>query len=409
VLFDDASQIATEDAIGAILRGSQVIIAGDPKQLPPVSLVQATTSSDAESINMPTPVAFESVLDAAGAIAQSTSTRFGNYSLNWHYRSQNESLIAFSRRYFYPNLVSFPSAQVSGGAISYIPVSDSKDEIENESVGCVLDVVLDYKSRHPSRSVGVITLAETDYARLLDAFIKRQKDDPESIAPLLVEGGNEGDDGAEAFFIKMIENVQGDERDLIILHVGADPSEFAPLWLPGSDRLLNVATTRARCDMVVVNALSPISAAAASASRDDKDVAGIRMLNEFLQYAQNPDTLLSEGPSNKAPQDAFVRVLHGALEEMGYEVRDRIGLSDYRVDLAIVDPASPESYLLGIECDGPVYAGTETARHRDRLCTEMLNQRGWNLHRVWSMDWNRDSNKQLKRIAAAVKAAKAAA
>jgi very-short-patch-repair endonuclease len=161
--------------------------------------------------------------------------------------------------------------------------------------------------------------------------------------------------------------------------------------------------------MVVINALSPLSAAVASASNDHKDVTGIRMLNEFLQYAQNPDLLLSEARNNKAPQDAFVRVLHSALEGMGYELRDRIGLSDYRVDLAIVDPASPDHYLLGIECDGPVYAGTETARHRDRLCTEMLNQRGWNLHRVWSLDWNRDANNQLKRIAAAVKAAKAAA
>ncbi len=406
VLFDDASQIATEDAIGAILRGSQVIIAGDPKQLPPVSLVQATSSLDGEAGKPPASAAFESVLDAACAITGSASTRFGNYSLNWHYRSQNEALIAFSRRYFYPSLVSFPSAQVSGGAISYIPVIDSKDGVGGESVERVLDAVLDYKNRYPSRSVGVITLTEADYARLLDAFSVRKESNPESMSALLSEGIIDGDEGAETFFIKMIENVQGDERDLIVLHVGADPAEFTPLWQPGSDRLLNVATTRARCDMMVISALSPLSAAAASAASDAHEVAGIRMLNDFLEYAQNPDSLLSDARSMNPSQDAFIQTLRADLVKNGYELRDQIGLSDYRVELAIVDPSAPERYLLGIECDGPVYAATETARHRDRLCTEMLNQRGWNLHRVWSLDWNRDKNRQLKRIAAAVKAAK---
>ena len=314
-------------------------------------------------------------------------------------------IIAFSRRYFYPNLVSFPSAQVTGGAISYVTVSDSKDEVESESTERVLDVVLDYKKRYPSRSVGVITLTETDYARLLDAYTRR-KEDPESIAPLLANSGEDSEEGAETFFIKMIENVQGDERDLIVLHVGSDPSQFTPLWHPGSDRLLNVATTRARCDMIVISALSPLSAAVATAENDGREVAGIRMLNDFLLYARNPDSLLSDARNVKPSQDAFVQTLRAALAEKGYELRDQIGLSDYRVDLAIVDPAHPERYLLGIECDGSMYAATQTARHRDRLCTEMLNQRGWNLHRVWSLDWNRDANKQLKRIAAAVRTAK---
>ncbi|MES2462468.1 MAG: DUF4011 domain-containing protein [Armatimonadota bacterium] len=409
VLFDDASQIATEDAIGAILRGSQVIIAGDPKQLPPLSLVQATTSGSEVSAEAPIPSAFESVLDAACHVAGSASTRFCNYSLNWHYRSQNESLIAFSRRYFYPSLVSFPSAQVSGGALSHIAVSDSKDEVQNESTERVLDVALDYKRRYPSRSIGVITLTESDYARLLDAYERRKEEDPETIAPLLIDTGTAGDEGAEVFFIKMIENVQGDERDLILLHVGADPSEFTSLLQPGSDRLLNVATTRARCDMVVISALSPAFAAVASADNGGREVEGIRMLSDFLQYAQNPDSLLTNTREPASTQDAFVTALHTALKGKGYELREGVGLSDYRVDLAIIDPAHPDRYLLGIECDGPVYAATETARHRDRLCAEMLNQRGWNLHRVWSLDWNRDANRQLKRIAAAVKAATAAA
>ena len=411
VLFDDASQIATEDAIGAILRGNQVIIAGDPKQLPPLSLVQATQtttavdSDESESSGSE----FESVLDAAGAIAQSDSTRFARYSLNWHYRSQNESLIAFSRRYFYPSLVSFPSAQVNGGAISYLSVSDSKDEVGSESTERVLDVVLDYKQRNPSRSIGVITLTETDYARLLDAFARRKEENPESMAFLLNQEARDAGDGAEDFFIKMIENVQGDERDLIVLHVGADPSHFTSLWEPGSDRLLNVATTRARCDMVVISALSALSSAVATADNHDKLAAGIQMLNEFLQYVQNPDSLLAVARTSKPSQDVFVQTLRAALAEKGYELRDRIGLSDYRVDLAIVDPASPDHYLLGIECDGPIYAATGTARHRDRLCAEMLHQRGWNLHRVWSLDWNRDPSKQMKRIAAAIKSAKLAA
>ncbi|MBC8101433.1 MAG: hypothetical protein H7Z41_02435, partial [Cytophagales bacterium] len=414
VLFDDASQIATEDAIGAILRGKQVIIAGDPKQLPPLSLIQATAAPTGESAeSLPSApdasLAFESVLDAASSIAQGNSPHFARYSLNWHYRSQNESLIAFSRRYFYPTLVSFPSAQVSGGAIAHISVTDSKDETGSESTERVFEVALDYKRRYPSRSVGVITLTETDYAWLLDVAARRRDEDPESVASLLQGEASGSGEGPEPFFIKMIENVQGDERDLIILHVGGDPSQFAPLLEPSSDRLLNVATTRARCDMVVVSALTPFSVAAAAATAATGtaygESQGIQMLRAFLQYAQNPETLSdTAGAMTTGGQDLFVRAVRDALAEKGYELHERIGMSDYQVDLAIVDPAHPERYLLGIECDGPSYAVTETARHRDRLCRDMLAQRGWNLHRVWSLEWNRDPQKQQKRIEAAVAA-----
>ncbi|HVK03539.1 MAG TPA: DUF4011 domain-containing protein, partial [Armatimonadaceae bacterium] len=381
IVFDDASQIATEEAIGAVLRGRQVIIAGDPKQIPPITVL-----SDNER-------PFESILDRASAVADRDSAHFGLHALNWHYRSRNESLIAFSRRYFYPELVAFPAATV-GSAVRYERLPDTEP-----AVIAIVDRVLEYTRENPRHTLGVIVLDDMECESVLREIDRRREADPDIVLPREAEGG-------EGFFVKTIENVQGDERDMILVYLGGDPNRCVPLTVPGGERLLNVATTRARDRMLVMDALTP--AAAAVGQVDGGEAPGVRFLRAFVEFARvGVDS--GDAEDEALPQGRFERCVEQALTERGYTVRHRVGQSDYRVDLAVVDPRDETRYLLGIECDSAAYASAETARHRDRLRAEMLTERGWRLHRIWSLEWARDPEGQSRALEAALKAALSAA
>ncbi len=398
VLFDDASQISTEDAIGAILRGNQVIIAGDPKQIPPLALL---VESDKP---------FESILDAANAVASKDSAHFGSHVLRWHYRSRNESLIAFSRRYFYPELVSFPSATVDS-AIDYVETQADGDGLDPNGPEKVVDAVLAYAKEHPEHSIGVVALDDADYERITVEIERRKEADPELSFP------GEHDESGEGFFLKTLENVQGDERDMVVLYVGSDPSRCKPLSAFGGERLLNVAITRARCRMVIVSAFLHD----APTPDDIIEHQGMLLLRSFLRYAKEgvdkteigssddpaaslllPGTHMPDVPTPSVVEN----VIEKLLTEKGHQLRRQVGLSEYRVDLAVVDPEKPGRYLLGIEFDGPMYATGETARHRDRLRVDMLLDRGWNLHRVWALDFEADPEREMARIEAAIAHAK---
>lgn len=398
VLFDDASQISTEDAIGAILRGNQVIIAGDPKQIPPLALL---VESDKP---------FESILDAANAVASKDSAHFGSHVLRWHYRSRNESLIAFSRRYFYPELVSFPSATVDS-AIDYVETTTDENGIDVSGPEKVVNAVLTYAKEHPEHSIGVVALDDADYERITEEIARRKEADPELSFP------GEHDENGEGFFLKTLENVQGDERDMVVLYVGTDPSRCKPLSAFGGERLLNVAITRARCRMVIVSAFLHD----APTPDEVAEHQGMLLLRSFLRYAKEgvdkteigalddpavslllPGTHMPEVPAPSIVENVIERL----LKEKGHQLRRQVGLSEYRVDLAVVDPEKPGRYLLGIEFDGPMYATGETARHRDRLRVDMLLDRGWNLHRVWALDFEADPRREMARIEAAIAHAK---
>ncbi|MBC8137046.1 MAG: hypothetical protein H8F28_14290, partial [Fibrella sp.] len=398
VLFDDASQISTEDAIGAILRGNQVIIAGDPKQIPPLALL---VESDKP---------FESILDAANAVASKDSAHFGSHVLRWHYRSRNESLIAFSRRYFYPELVSFPSATVDS-AIDYVETATDEMGFDPTGPEKVVDAVLSYAKEHPEHSIGVVALDDADYERITEEIARRKEADPELSFP------GEHDENGEGFFLKTLENVQGDERDMVVLYVGTDPSRCKPLSAFGGERLLNVAITRARCRMVIVSAYLHN----APTPDDVVEHQGMLLLRSFLRYAKEGVDKTEIGssddpaaslllPGTHMPDVPAPSVVEGVIEKLlrenGHQLRRQVGLSEYRVDLAVVDPEKPGRYLLGIEFDGPMYATGETARHRDRLRVDMLLDRGWNLHRVWALDFEADPKREMSRIEAAIAHAK---
>lgn len=380
VLFDDASQIATEEAIGAILRGKQVIIAGDQQQLPPLPLMEAVFENK------------ESILDAASLLAARGLPGFTRHTLNWHYRSMNESLIAYSRRYFYPDLISFPSATTTGAVeVIGLPNDDA------EGAGVIVDAAFDYAARQPNHSIGIVAMDEAQQQAILSEIARRKPSgsDEKDALPLPDESYEEND--AEAFFVKTIENVQGDERDMVLLCIPSDPARWDALNQLGGDRLLNVAATRARRRMIVATAVSSDDIAF---SGDNEGSLAPAILKPFLETMEQEVKPMGEVQNHSKPGVESQITL--ALTHRGYQVHECVGLGHHKVDLAIVDDNTPGRYLLGITCDGASYASAQTARQRDRQRPQMLRERGWNLLPVWSAAWNAEPKKQLERIEAAI-------
>jgi very-short-patch-repair endonuclease len=409
VIFDEASQVFTEDAVGAILRAKQVIIAGDAQQLPPTSFFQGLGEDGGEEYEEEGDGAgdgdFESVLKAADAFADPESPYFAEHPLNWHYRSHHESLIAFSKVHFYKNLIPYPSSclasavtldRVPGGV--YYPGKGARRNNPVEAAR-VADLVFQHVEEHPEQSVGVITFNEPQQTTIL-AEIERRKAERPALAPLLSEEGSEG------FFVKNIENVQGDERDVIFLSLGFGPDpagrlsmNFGPLNQDGGERRLNVAVTRARRRMTVVASFGP---GQIDLTRTAK--RGPALLKAYLEFAergsQGGGSMLADPPRS---QSAFESAVETALRRQGYRVVRQVGLFDYRVDLAIVDADDSNRYLLGIECDGPMYRDAPTVRARERLRPQVLQALEWRLLRLWSMDWVRDPERELAKVAEAVR------
>lgn len=404
VIFDEASQVLTEDAVGAILRAKQVVIAGDTQQLPPTSFFQSFADDGEGDEDGDGSGDFESVLKASDTFADSESPYFAEHPLNWHYRSRHESLIAFSKVNFYKQLIPYPSSSLPS-AVTFEYVSEGiyypgKGARRNNPVEAarVADLVIRHLNERPEQSVGVITFNEPQQTTIL-AEIERRKQEAPHLASLLSE------DGSEGFFVKNIENVQGDERDVIFLSLGFghDPAgrlsmNFGPLNSDGGERRLNVAVTRARCRMTVVASIRP---GEIDLSRTGKK--GPELLKAYLEFAESGSQ--GSGPMRAGParpQSEFERVVETALRGQGYQVRRQVGLFDYRVDLAIVDEEDPSHYLLGLECDGPMYRDAPTARARERLRPQVLQALGWHLLRLWSSDWVRDPARELDKIAALI-------
>ncbi len=421
VIFDEASQVFVEDALGAILRAKQVIIAGDTRQLPPTSFfqsLQGDQSGDEEDeedfaaqVTGVSGTGYDSILNAADAITQPHipgsgqmyEASFAEHWLLWHYRSRHESLIAFSRRWFYdtPPLKTFPAAR-PGTAVSFVHVpdgvyygGDKQSRTNPVEAARVVDLVIDQRLREPSLSVGVITFSEAQQRAVLEEIEKRTAVDP-SLAAVL-----SADEETETLFVKNIETVQGDERDVVFLSVGyaRDANggmrmNFGPLNRDGGERRLNVAVSRAREKMTVVSSILPGDI---DLTRTDK--TGPTRLREFLQYALTG--ALDQSSTSVVPERGiFEKAVETALARRGIPTVQQVGMFEYRVDLAIPDPKDPERFLLGIQCDGPMYAGAETARARERLRPAVLAGMGWRgrLYRMWSCDWVRDPEQEMARL-----------
>ncbi len=407
VVFDEASQITVSDAVGALARGRSGVVVGDSKQLPPTTFFQRLEEGE-EDLDDIALEELESILD------ECRSAGFRALRLRWHYRSRHESLIAFSNWHYYDNaLLTFPAAQdkvahlgvsvvrVEGGVYDRSKTRTNRKEAES----VVRDLLARLRapsphggSNEPSQkaSVGIVTFSQAQQTLVETLLDEERRKDP-GLEPYF------GDAVAEPVFVKNLENVQGDERDVILFSICYGPDvhgkvamAFGPLNNAGGERRLNVAITRARQQVVVHATLRP----------DQIDLArtnalGVKHLRSFLDYATRGPQALAEAltldPHARAgsPFEADVRQ---ALVERGHDVALQVGCSGYRVDLAVRDPQRPGCFLLGIECDGAFYHAATTARDRDRLRQTVLERLGWRLVRVWSSDWWRGREREVLRL-----------
>jgi len=393
VIFDEASQVTPADAVTSILRGKQLVVAGDDKQLPPTAFFasagpedeQPTAEPGAEEAPLMAGTAgFESILDALGSLL-----RFR--MLTWHYRSRDERLIAFSNQHIYDRmLTTFPG--VGGGCVlRFVPAPWTPGASTNSpapEVTTVVGLIFEHARERPDESLGVITMGITHSSRIEEALRQRLRDDPRLAGDL----GDFFDESREdRFFVKNIERVQGDERDAIILSVGYGkddngklPYRFGPLLTEGGERRLNVAVTRARSRVTLVSSFS---------SRDmdpeRSSARGVRLLRQYLQYAESGGTSLGDqvAAGARAALNPFEADVRDTLTARGLRLTPQHGVSGYWIDFAVQHPEQPGRHVLAIECDGASYHSSASARDRDRLRQEQLERLGWRFHRIWSSDW----------------------
>ncbi len=418
VIFDEASQITTWDAIGAVARGKQVIVVGDSKQLPPTQFFSpiGEGGEDGEPVDDDQP---EDVPDLDSILKECEAVSVPSLMLRWHYRSKDERLIAFSNARYYDNRLStFPCAASAADdrfGVRLVPVAgafdrggDRTNRAEAEAIVAWIVAALKDPARR-TRSIGVVTFNLPQQTLIEDLLDDARGEHPE-IEPFFHEKDEDGG-VAEPVFVKNLENVQGDERDVMLFSITYGPDADGKLWMnfgplnaEGGERRLNVAVTRARELLLVFSTLR--------SEQIDVDRArglGVQHLKEFLHYAEVGPTALapSSGASGaEAPATAFEDDVAAALTSRGIAFDRQLGCSGYRLDFAVKDAANPGRYLLAIECDGKNYWSGATARDRDRLRREVLERLGWSIHRVWSTDWHHDKDAELARIEQAIARAK---
>ena len=408
VIFDEASQVPPYDALPAIDRARQAIVVGDRQQLPPTTFFQRDPGDDddwdddKEEETEDSVKGRESILDVmVGKVGGGFAERY----LSVHYRSRSESLIRFSNHAFYENrLLTFPGPDPADVAVSdvYLPnatydmgrTKTNRDEAER-----VTDIVFELMETHPAEeSIGVVALSRPQ-ADLIEALIEERRMLSRHLDYRFSE------EGAERFFVKNLENVQGDERDHMVLSIcygptpaGAVPNRFGPINREGGERRLNVAVTRARKSMTVVHSLR--------AEDITSGQPGARQLRRYLEYVRNPERAFeSEGSGVGEPESPFEEAVLAALRSRGHVIDAQVGVSGYRIDLAIRSEDG-EGYDLGIECDGATYHSSPTARDRDWLRQKVLEGLGWRIHRVWSTAWVRDPETEIVAIEQALQRAR---
>jgi very-short-patch-repair endonuclease len=395
VVFDEASQIPVWDAIGAIARGKQVVMVGDPKQLPPtVFFDRADSTQDDDDAETD----LESILD------ECIGANLPRMNLTWHYRSRSESLIAFSNHHYYGGaLVTFPSPSTQDTAVSFHYVNGVYEKggartNKPEAKALVADIVARLKSsifRESKFTLGVVTFNTEQMTLIEDLLDEERRKDP-SIESYFSESA------LEPVFVKNLEAVQGDERDIIYFsitygpdHSGAISMNFGPMNRNGGERRLNVAITRAR---VALRVFSSLKGDQLDLSRTQ--AAGVRDMKHFLEFAERGPRALAEATKGSMGgfDSPFEEAVAVALASKGWSIQTQIGASSFRVDLGIVHPDAPGAYLCGIECDGATYHRSATARDRDMLREQVLRGLGWEILRIWSTDWWIDRTGTLDKV-----------
>ena len=407
VVIDEASQVPPQDAVNCIYRGDQLVVAGDSKQLPPTPFFQTAEldelSPDEEDAE--TREDMESILDACEALLP-------QHPLMWHYRSRDEHLIAFSNRRIYnDDLVTFPSAESNSPrfGVGLTHVADGiydrgRSATNRREAQVVAQRVVDRLRDGSGRSLGVIAFNSTQAAAISEELDLLRAQHPD-LEPLFAG------DRLDAVFVKHLEAVQGDERDVIVFSIGygrdakgSFTMNFGPLNKDGGQRRLNVAVTRAREQVEVVASVRSVDFTLSEAAS-----SGARLLRDYIAYAETGGaTIVPADDDDTEPewQSPLEEQVGLAIESLGYHAEPQVGAGRFRIDIGVRSRARDGRYLLGIECDGHGYAATPTARDRERLRHEVLDGLGWGqIHRIWSLDWVRNRAAEIERLKAALAAA----
>jgi len=397
VVFDEASQVLPEDALGALIRGNRIVVVGDQMQLPPTDFFRRAETESPEDMDDEEAAAIqglESILDKAASVFQPARR------LLWHYRSRDPSLIAFSNQEFYDSALQlFPAAhnehpklgvklvQVGGAYSGRCNVKEAQ---------AVAEAAIEFMRRYPTSSLGIVAL-NSQQRDLIEAKVDRLIADDPNAADYVLRHGS----GLEPFFVKNLENVQGDERDVIFISTVFGPDaatgkvyqRFGPINSGVGHRRLNVLFSRAKESVVLFTSLTPedIVIDSEGASR------GKQALRKYLEYARS-GRLESGSASGRSPDSDFEELVRERLRTAGYEVDCQIGVSGYFVDLGVRHPTKKAHYILGVECDGATYHSFKSARDRDRLRQEILEGLGWKIHRIWSTDWFQNPEGEIRRL-----------
>ena len=407
LVMDEASQIQPVDALGAVARAKQVVVVGDPKQLPPTAFFAKLTNSDGDDEDDDTPVSdIESILGLF--TARGLPTRM----LRWHYRSRHQSLIAVSNKQFYENklfVVPSPYTVEGGRGLRFHHVTDGLFDAGGKRVNMVeakvvAEAIVAHARQTPKDSLGVAAFSAAQARAIYDHLEVLRRQLPPEVEQFF------GQRHSGRFFIKNLENVQGDERDVMFISVGYGrsipggrvPMRFGPLGTAGGERRLNVLISRARkrCDVFASMTDEDIEPSFASTRK------GVEAFRIFLQYART-GRLETAQVTGRDHDSMFELQVAGALRERGYQVQAQVGLAGFFIDLAILDDTRPGRYHLGVECDGAAYHSSKSSRDRDRLRQAVLEEHGWRIHRIWSTDWFQRPAEQLDLVIRRIEAAKA--
>ena len=393
VIVDEASQMPPERAFGMISRAKQCVVVGDPKQLPPTSFFQRSSSSEdsEESEEVDT-----EALDEESILDLCTKSFNPVRRLKWHYRSRHGSLIAFSNRQFYNNqLVVFPSCDRDFAINRHLVEAPRYvRSINLPEVTLLCDVVLEQLELHPERTLGVVAMNESQAEEIAEQL------ETLSIHHEELRRRLDLTDSSEELFVKALEKVQGDERDTIVISTTYGPAEpggplamrFGPINQGGGHRRLNVLFTRAKHGIELVTSMESSQIHPTTTSS-----LGVHALKDYLKYVETRS--LDTGRQTGRPPDSdFEVVVAEALERNGYQVECQVGVANYFIDLAVVHPKQPELYLLGVECDGATYHSARAARDRDKYRQSVLENLGWEIYRIWSTDWFENAEAETRKL-----------
>lgn len=399
VVMDEASQLRPEEAIGAIARGSQLVVVGDPKQLPPTSFFSRLNAADGDSDDGRGPLTTteaESILDVCISHFQPVRR------LRWHYRSRHESLIAFSNHHFYrSDLVVFPSPYPKSKSLGlrYLHVADGvyENQMNHVEARRVVDATVEHILHRPDDSLGIVTLNIKQRDLVAELLEERLRSLPEA-----VDFKERWDAEGMGLFIKNLENVQGDERDCILISTtfgkargtGVVRQNFGPISRDGGWRRLNVLFTRSRKSVAVFSSMQPGDIVV-----DAKTPEGTRALRNYLEYARS-GVLPVERETSLPPDSDFEIAVMDVLRARGYEVEPQLGVAGFRIDIGVKHPVHKSGYLAAVECDGASYHSGVSVRDRDRIRQEILESLGWKnrIWRVWSTDWFRNPLHETERL-----------